>query len=686
METKITCPHCGEEIILDWSVREQDVPHDEPTPESRLSFSELLGKFNSVLLLRGYRKVDTDADIFGYLSWAYNFASNMYDSNEWMFRKETYPLVYEYRGNDDSDGNTAYNAMQAWLMASILAELVPDYGEYTNTQTELFKLAYDIGGGREFPLYDGKSLKADPYAMREAASIIYAICRSDKNIAAQIENYRSELGGKPIPATIWEDLGYKNEMLSDSQGRRGYKMKNLGYCVSTEMFLPDAPGPRVEGTTVCDLSWPWEQGQPKRLFNVQSGNYTEDEECNKYMVSFYNMMSQTPLSVWNSYPIEKQNRLVNVAATPPCTYQYMFGAPKKVKFDGIVNKTYDGTTYADYYTFSETEEDTGLVLDGPFSNLAGIYRYNATNKNDKETFIERITAIADNFRFPTQDPNYGRCRPGCKDTRQGGERNPVHGAAENEIYNVDLTAMVADTAQQRANMLREDGFAQDSPRSYVSGHSAQIWMLALMLTQMDEDSTNRPQTWVRKAFEYSINRSIGRFHWNSDVVYGRLFGAMCLPILNAMTGLKSGYEATKAFVQNPTPQPTPQGDWKANIIIENLTGSPIQSTGEIRLYVGDHIGVNTYLPGAWEGAGAKYTFNVGETNFSYYDVHCKLNGENFMDDAYDGSEITEVRFYDYRHWQNLDAGFKAVLDVGDVRCNRTLKKSGGTYVIKITKL
>lgn len=229
----------------------------------------------------------------------------------------------------------------------------------------------------------------------------------------------------------------------------------------------------------------------------------------------------------------------------------MFGAPIRVRFDGIQTKCYDGKTTAKYYTFSETTEDTGLALDGPFSNLAGIYRYNipSSQRTPREQFIEAVTELADNLRFPTQDPNYGRCRPGCKPTREGGELNPLHGAKENEIYNVDLTTMVADNAQQKINMSREDGFAQDSPRSYVSGHSAQIVCLAMLLTQMDEDSTARPQAWARRAFEYSVSRSVGRFHWNSDCIYGRLFGTMALPVINAMTGMRSGYEAMRQYVQ-----------------------------------------------------------------------------------------------------------------------------------------
>jgi hypothetical protein len=198
---------------------------------------------------------------------------------------------------------------------------------------------------------------------------------------------------------------------------------------------------------------------------------------------------------------------------------------------------------------------------------------------------------------------------------------------------------------------------------------------------MDNGNDN-VENWIRKSYEYSVSRSIGRFHWNSDCVYGRLFGSLALPIINAMTGLKSGLEDIKSYVKNPKPEP--EGDWSVKLIIKNTTSNPVYSTGEIRLYVENHIGVNTYLPGAAPGAGALYTFNPGENNFSNLDVHCTMNGEDYMDDAYNGEAINEVRFYDQRHYNNKDAGFNFTLDTGDPRCDKVLNKAGATYVLKIS--
>ena len=657
--------------------------------DGRLAFGELLAKFNEVLAWRGYRAVTAGTATYGYLQWAHGFADRLYDGRtaydgeDWMFSPSCYPLVYDYRGSDGSDDGTAYNAMQSWLMASALAELVPDSGSTTNTQTELFRLAYELGGGRSFPLFNQKTMKADPYAMRDVAGVLYAVCRGDSNISSQIATYRQELGGKAIPASDWNGLGYANQTVSDGEGRRGYQTTSLGYCVNSRMFLPDAPGPRVPGTTVCDLPLPYEQGQPTALFTLQTQNYTMDEIIYNHMVKEWNMMSQTPLPVWQSYSREKQNRLVNVAAIPPCTYNYMFGKPKNVRFDGIRRKSYDGQTTADYFCFSETSEDTGLRLEGPYADLHGIYRYNAPVKNARELFIEAVTLTADNMRWATMDPNYGRSRPGCKVSRQTAERNPVHGAAENEIYNVDLTAMVADDAQQRARMQREDGFAADSPRSYVSGHSAQIWCLALMFCQMRECDMN--PGWIRKAYEYSVNRAVGRFHWMSDVIYGRLFGAMTLPIINAMSGLQPGYEATRAFVLNPdpedTPEPAPQTDWQAKVIVRNLTGRDIQTTGEVRLYVNGHEGVNVYMPGALQ-VGARATFPAGGEYA--YDTVCEGNGF-VLDDRYDGKHVESIRIYDQRHWKSEDweQPVSITVDTADPRTSAAIRKSGATYVLAI---
>lgn len=313
------------------------------------------------------------------------------------------------------------------------------------------------------------------------------------------------------------------------------------------------------------------------------------------MVKSWNMMAQTPLSEWNSYSIEKQNRLVNVMATPSCTYNYMFGSKKPVRLvlDNGELPVVDGYPR---YVFEKCES-SDLVIDGPFSDLAGIYRYNVEgSENEREMAIKTVLDIADNFRFPIQDPNYGRCRPGCNPTRKGGERNPIHGSAENELYNISISAMIADTEAQRQKILSEDGFAADSPRSYVSGHSTQIVTMALLLSSMNPEKVHE---YSRRAYDYSENRAIGRFHWQSDCIYGRLIATMALPIIQAMEGLQSGLKAIKEYVDNPQPEPVPETDCVINIVINNTGNRTLSLNGELCLVLANPDKQGNYY--GWEG-------------------------------------------------------------------------------------
>lgn len=139
---------------------------------------------------------------------------------------------------------------------------------------------------------------------------------------------------------------------------------------------------------------------------------------------------------------------------------------------------------------------------------------------------------------------------------------------------------------------------------------------------------------------------------------------------------------------NPSqPEVIPSSNSQVSLIIKNETGSAIQSTGEIRLYVNNHIGINIYLPNAKPAAGALYTFNIGENNFSNKEVYFSINGGDANDsiNEYIGSSINDVRFYDQRHYNNIDAGYNIVLDTADSRCAKTIKL-GATYVLKITKI
>ena len=90
-----------------------------------------------------------------------------------------------------------------------------------------------------------------------------------------------------------------------------------------------------------------------------------------------------------------------------------------------------------------------------------------------------------------------------------------------------------------------DDYPHDSARSYPSGHSAQSWGLAMLLGQIRPSSI---KTYMKNAWRFGVCRSIGRYHWNSDLLYGRLGSLMILPIINAMngSGFHDGYNLLRS--------------------------------------------------------------------------------------------------------------------------------------------
>ena len=421
MSEKIICPHCGKAIDVDVNTTVAIIPHSEPEPEptpepndNRMTFAELADIFSRVLDSCGYYRFnDTEDDgehpkVYDYLAWVNMFADREFnDPDSPFFAPENYPDVFNYRGTDLSLIDTTYNAMQSWLMAMCLTELVADQGEDLNTQTQLFLRAWNLGGGSKIQLYGGYDLRGDPYAARLAAGRIYAMWHSAYSWG-DFDDFRVELGGQKIQASNWDGLCFADHVLTDDIGRIGYKMDHLGFLINTTYFLQSCPGPRIDGTTAASLPMPYEQGQPADGFNTYTGNYKLDEVINDMAVVGWNCMAQTPLAEWEGYSREKKNRIINAMATIPCTYIYMFGKPIDVRLNlnGGELPIVDGYPR---YVF-EPADDGDLTIDGPFSDLAGIYRFNVpdSQKTATERFIETVLDIADmgnRFAIPNDPAN-----------------------------------------------------------------------------------------------------------------------------------------------------------------------------------------------------------------------------------------------------------------------------------------
>jgi hypothetical protein len=218
----------------------------------------------------------------------------------------------------------------------------------------------------------------------------------------------------------------------------------------------------------------------------------------------------------------------------------------------------------------------------------------------------------------------------------------VNGAKENAIYNVDIACMVVDNEKQYQKCSHQDGFVKERPASYPSGHSAQIWMLGILISQMDVKNI---ETYMKKCYEDSVNRSVGRFHWNSDCMIGRLFGTMSIPLIMAMDGMRSGFEDMQKRIQNQDTKTTELGqDININISIKNNSKGTVTLSGEINFVLANPDIYGNYY--GWKGIynrTGRIKFNnqsVTMTSGSekkFCNIHCPEMG---LRNLLDGSKMS----------------------------------------------
>ena len=66
--------------------------------------------------------------------------------------------------------------------------------------------------------------------------------------------------------------------------------------------------------------------------------------------------------------------------------------------------------------------------------------------------------------------------------------------------------------------------------SYPSGHSAGIWSMAMTMMEL---YPQKADLIMRAANDFSISRTICRYHWNSDVIQGKIVGSVMNPLCHA---------------------------------------------------------------------------------------------------------------------------------------------------------
>lgn len=568
-------------------------PPDYPTIDYTNKFSELITAFNNTTPVNG--AITTNGAVYNYLKSYYDEAYDQWtDSSSFLFKASTYPEIEGYtniegvRRTNKQSYELAYDAMTSWLMAMCLSELIPTSGSTSNNQTILFSTAWNYkGNGNSIPLYNDYDIHCDPMIARLAAAAVYAMVHDTDTVKNSIPSVRATLGGNTINGSSWDDLGYFNGTDNDN----AYKpMTNTGYIVNTYSFLSGSFGPFLSDTP---SNWPF--NQPSSQY-YGSGNTDAWKDYNyRVDVAIDQIISQNYIpytSVNGQYTFktpttaaekEINQRLVEAGAIP-WSYDFNYFGKKRVKFDKAVYYTYDAIAN-DYnknislLRFKETSDtitNTNNVYDvaGPFSSLQNLmftggststYSFNTGSetvsqsatvytKTSYMTFLHTIMAIADNCRLPSHS-NYRRKRPvggaGSSILRTTYQQDPRSGFECGSL--IALTSGEDGGVSAMTKISQCDWPGDDKGKAYPSGHSAQVWTLAMYLGQMNPINL---ETYMQGAYRFSVNRTIGKFHWNSDCIYGRLYGTMILPIINAMSGLSSMYNSLKTAINGGSSEGT----------------------------------------------------------------------------------------------------------------------------------
>lgn len=663
----------GKKVKKTWCVtviQEGNPIEETDEPDAKINgdeiFNQLLLAFNTTLYddTSKYISKTNKSTVYNYLLDMFNLAdiewNKKANSGESLFNKELYFEAVDYRSSSIVGNIQTYEAMQSWLIAMCLAELIPTSGDLTNNQTELFNCAYRFG---DHDLYKVDStdnnaniikencygIKQDATIARYVAAMIYAFNHDTK--VDTINKCREEFNSNCITIPSFNIDSNPDGLGCESYGYKFKSLTSIGYFINGDKIFGEAPGPFTTTSGYKSLNRK-PSGQNPELFygnnnteNWYDFNYKMDVAIDKYVRENYNFYcddthkendrTQANIDAFNKQSKDVRQLVLESGIIPGC-YDFMWHGKKRMKFTGIDRvpfhfKPANNSGYIYMHKF-ELADDTTTNGDNIYEYVAPYYIdslpnlwYNNTlasnklNLNSEEIqgpqshemkFMCRIRSIADDNRNFSYAQEYGRRRP-LGDLEAGWTRNeqkqdsPLNGI--NKHY---AAALCCDSLTTYNNIMKKfkngvddtggmlaDDFPHDRPASWPSGHASQTWTPALYLCQMIGNNPSlqkQKMEIIKKSYKIGSLRSVGRFHWNSDILYGRLYATMLLPIINATQNLRDEYNRLKSKLCNGViiPELKNYGNIGGDTV-DNQTISDITFT----LRINNNSGSTVYLNG-----------------------------------------------------------------------------------------
>ena len=432
-----------------------------------------------------------------YLEAFYQFRLESCNGLPLLYKKENFPNVYDIYGGKRDEG-ASFNSMMGWMFALLLMELKP------KKRNQIGKIGYELGGYTYGSPTFGYEFKSCPNTARLIGSMVLAAMLGKKSPDLKVMS--AEVCGTTYPNGLSYYLDQGLSHLKTADDIQKNVVSKSGFYVDFRQFMPSSAGP-------YDKNF---KSRPANIMVDEKDEYLNtkmDRDIHEYIIKIFNLDATDPAI---------HQRVVQAIADKEQSVNHLFGSNKKVG------------EYEFHPVFGKDTIGKKLKTDGSVANLAW-----------------SIQAIATYFRLILQNKidspaYYGRLRPGCDWTE---EKKKNSSTDDRRNILVDITIEDNDGEKESSfgyynsdgiwvhTQVERDKFAEEQKNhlganSYPSGHSSGIWCVAMMLAEIMPDKADLI---MKEANEFAINRTLTRFHWTSDTIFGRVLGSVANMMCHATT-------------------------------------------------------------------------------------------------------------------------------------------------------
>lgn len=502
--------------------KEPEKPKEEPENEyGDSSYDDIMMYF--LFQFSDIVKVEKDSKTYKYLfallreSEAQYYTKSSMNNLPSLYEEENFPQIYDFYG-DEYNETAAFNTLVGWLFAMQLAELRPQ------DRTAIYKIGYSVGGYDKDSMLYGWKFKSDPNICRMVASAIYAamrgVCKPD------VEAMKDEV-----------NLGFFcSTTIQQARETDSFSVDRECFYVDLRDFMPTAAGPYAPNY--------------KDRSKIGGYPYPNDAKTDDYNLAIDRAIRDMVVEKYNLYdgniPESQIEDSVNIQMTvqaiadKDANYNHLFGRKRRVG-DYEFWPVFSSYALGQEVYPSLAKELCSLVDD---VLCIGSYQRCILQGNDSQE----------------NPPQYGRLRPGCSwqvEAHRHSDTDDTQNVLANfyiedndgnptGYYNVDgewVNKSGIHSPEEYNDVMKDQLWAN----SYPSGHSAGIMSCCLLLIELLPKQADKI---LAAANRFAVNRTIARYHWNSDTIQGRVLATCIAPIIRCCYDWKERFEEAKGCLKS----------------------------------------------------------------------------------------------------------------------------------------